>query len=94
MYIPRKDDIIKIFALEAAVYNVMLEWELRKKITWDWQKNEAYADGKRITHHKWEHNYYFMAGDNVMNSLDSRHWGVVPEEYIVGVVQKVIKKDK
>lgn len=91
MYIPRKDDISKIRALEAAVYKVMLEWETGKEITWDWEKNEAYADGKQITRHKWQHNYYFMAGDNVMNSCDSRYWGVVPEEYIVGVVQKVIR---
>ena len=91
MYIPRKDDISKIRALDAAVYKVMLEWETGKEITWDWEKNEAYADGKQITRHKWQHNYYFMAGDNVMNSCDSRYWGVVPEEYIVGVVQKVIR---
>lgn len=31
-------------------------------------------------------NYYFMAGDNVLNSHDSRYFGLVPEEYIVGVV--------
>jgi signal peptidase I len=91
MYIPRKDDISKIRALEAAVYKVILEWETGKEITWDWEKNEAYADGKQITRHKWQHNYYFMAGDNVMSSYDSRYWGVVPEEYIVGVVQKVIR---
>lgn len=29
-------------------------------------------------------NYYFMAGDNGMNSQDSRYWGMLPEEYIVG----------
>lgn len=29
-------------------------------------------------------NYYFMAGDKGMNSQDSRYWGLLPEEYIVG----------
>ena len=94
MYIPRKGDMMKVDALEAAIYEVMLEWELGKTITWDREKNEAYADGVRITHHTWQHNYYYMAGDNVMNSCDSRFWGVVPEEYIVGVVQKVMRHEK
>lgn len=94
MYIPRKGDRININALEAAVYEVMLEWELGKTITWNREKNEAYADGVRIKYHQWQHNYYFMAGDNVLNSCDSRSWGVVPEEYIVGVVQKVIRHGK
>lgn len=30
------------------------------------------------------HNYYFMGGDNCYNSQDSRYWGPLPEEYIVG----------
>ncbi|MDR1121859.1 MAG: signal peptidase I [Dysgonamonadaceae bacterium] len=29
-------------------------------------------------------NWYFMAGDNVMNSQDSRHIGLIPEAYVVG----------
>ena len=94
MYVPRKDDVMKVHALEAALYEVMLEWELGKEVTWDWEKDEAYIDGKPMKRHKWRHNYYFMAGDNVMNSFDSRNWGVVPEEYIVGVVRKVIKHDE
>ena len=35
-----------------------------------------------------------MAGDNVINSNDSRYWGLVPEEYIVGVVDKIIRDGK
>lgn len=28
-----------------------------------------------------------MLGDNIHHSLDSRHWGLVPDDFIVGVVQ-------
>lgn len=41
--------------------------------------------------HQFKHNYYFMAGDNVADSHDSRYWGFVPEEYVVGVVQYVLR---
>ena len=30
-----------------------------------------------------------MAGDNVLDSNDSRYWGLVPEEYIVGIVTRI-----
>lgn len=31
-------------------------------------------------------NYYFSVGDNVMNSNDSRYWGFIPEDFIIGIV--------
>jgi signal peptidase I len=41
-------------------------------------------DGKRITEYTWKQDYYFMMGDNRHNSADSRFWGFVPGDHIVG----------
>lgn len=90
MYIPRKDEVINITPNEAAIYRRILEWELGKKITWDWQKKVVYANGKPVKRHIFKHSYYFCVGDNVLDSDDSRYWGLVPEEYIIGIVAKVI----
>ena len=89
LYIPRKGDIIPITAKEACVYRMLLEWETGKKVDFDWISNTAKIVGKEFTSHTFSHNYYFMAGDNVCDSNDSRYWGLVPEEYIVGVVRWV-----
>lgn len=93
IYVPRKGDIIKISPYEAAYYKMLLEWETNKTITWDWKRNKVYANGRQISWHRFKHNYYFMAGDNVLDSNDSRYWGLVPEEYIVGIVGYVYHKN-
>ena len=40
--------------------------------------------GKAITSYTFKQDYYFMMGDNRHNSEDSRFWGFVPEDHIVG----------
>lgn len=41
-------------------------------------------NGQEVTSYTFRQNYYFMMGDNRHNSLDSRYWGFVPEDHIVG----------
>jgi signal peptidase I len=95
LYIPRKGDIMTLTPKEGAVYKGLLEFETGKRVTVNWNKDLVLLDGKPTNRYEWTNNYYFMAGDNVFDSMDSRYWGLVPEDYIVGVVQMIsYSKDK
>lgn len=48
------------------------------------ENGKLFIDGKEVTEYTFKQNYYFMMGDNRHNSLDSRFWGFVPEDHIVG----------
>lgn len=50
-----------------------------------WETSSDYIPPMHIM----EQNYYFVAGDNCIISSDSRYWGLVPEEFIVGRVDYI-----
>ena len=52
--------------------------------------DKAYIDGKPATSYVFKMDYYWMMGDNRDNSLDSRFWGFVPEDHIVGTPMVVL----
>ncbi len=46
--------------------------------------DKVYINGDVVTEYTFKQNYYWMMGDNRHNSQDSRYWGFVPEDHIVG----------
>lgn len=86
LYIPRKGDKISITPENAVIYRKILEWEQKGNLYVDWQHRQVYITHRKIQSYRFQNNYYFMAGDNVLDSKDSRYWGFVPEMYIVGIV--------
>ncbi|WP_291131400.1 signal peptidase I [Flavobacterium sp. UBA7682] len=46
--------------------------------------DDIYIDDQKVTTYTFAQNYYWMMGDNRNNSEDSRYWGFVPEDHVVG----------
>lgn len=80
--IPAKGTVLAINRLNALLYGRLIEWEQRRKV--EIKGDTVLLAGRVLRTYRFRENYYFMAGDNCEDSMDSRYWGLVPEDFMVG----------
>ncbi len=91
-YVPKKGDILTLDTANVYLYSKLIAIDEDNKLE---LKHDSIFINQILTKtYTVKTNYYFSLGDNRDNAIDSRYWGLLPENNIVGKLSSVVLHSK
>ena len=86
--IPKKGTKVSLSLNNLPVYKRIINYYEDNRL--EVKGNKIYINGIRARTYTFKMDYYFVLGDNRDNVKDSRHWGFIPEDHIIGKASFVL----
>ncbi len=85
--VPARGLTVRMTPFNALLYQHVIEYETSGNLTVA-DDGAVMLDGTPINEYTFAQDWYFALGDNTPDSQDSRFWGFIPENFIIGIVSK------
>lgn len=82
IWIPKKGSTVQLTKKNFDIYRTAIEVYEGNEVSF--KDNKILLNGEEVSSYTFKMDYFWMMGDNRHSSLDSRAWGFVPEDHIVG----------